>query len=790
MKNNKSKLHQSKLKFCLFSLVASSLITPFTVYSATISLTGDYGINGFNGVSGTPGTSAGAGGSGGSVSVIADVVTDASNTASAVGGSGGFGGSGGYGYSGTSGGDGGDSGGGGNASAAASTSVLSGSAFTTATAQGGNGGQSGVAGGAITPDLYGLDGSGGNGGSAFAEGTAIGSDSALVTVNAQGGTGGILRSSYVGAVGATAGNGGAATLGTVYGESTNGGYVDVRGTARGGSGGQGWTSTQGFGAGGNGAGSTLLNAVDGNTTGQLRLEQTAIGGSAGQVENGFNGIAGNAASSLTKQTSSWSLALDVNAIGGNGSSRSGSSGKAGPGGSAEVNVNGRNDSGSLYAKATATAGWGGSGGAGSNGGDGASASTVVVGETVGDVQRIDLNGVAYGGRGGSAGIGRFGGNGGNATSNTYGRALGNSVVFVSDRADGGNAGSVGSAIGNVGFGGYGGDAISTAIATNNGTATVDARSFAYAGNGGPAGIGGISGRAGNALSVAQGTGQGAVYASSFADSTAYFEDLGGNTRASSQAIGASGNAVAKASTEDYLFEANAQATATVAGNLTTGTIATSRAEAGISFGEPNYTTADAMNGHSVALATLLPNNATMDAIVAGNPNIQANLGYGNGDSLMVGLLGGAYSDGGAEDALATYSALLNFRIDMFELGSQENLLLGLYNPYGLGNGFDSLHFLVQVEGSSFIDETFTDMNTAFDYFNDNTLDLGLWSSYINGADLDLTISLDLTAQNIGDGFGFGMGLSNATMSAVPVPSAIWLFCSGLIGLIGIARRKV
>jgi hypothetical protein len=30
---------------------------------------------------------------------------------------------------------------------------------------------------------------------------------------------------------------------------------------------------------------------------------------------------------------------------------------------------------------------------------------------------------------------------------------------------------------------------------------------------------------------------------------------------------------------------------------------------------------------------------------------------------------------------------------------------------------------------------------------------------------------------------------NANMSSVPVPAAVWLFGSGLLGLVGIARRK-
>jgi len=38
-------------------------------------------------------------------------------------------------------------------------------------------------------------------------------------------------------------------------------------------------------------------------------------------------------------------------------------------------------------------------------------------------------------------------------------------------------------------------------------------------------------------------------------------------------------------------------------------------------------------------------------------------------------------------------------------------------------------------------------------------------------------------------YGFDYASFNGTVSAVPVPSAIWLFGSGLLGLIGISRRK-
>jgi hypothetical protein len=38
-------------------------------------------------------------------------------------------------------------------------------------------------------------------------------------------------------------------------------------------------------------------------------------------------------------------------------------------------------------------------------------------------------------------------------------------------------------------------------------------------------------------------------------------------------------------------------------------------------------------------------------------------------------------------------------------------------------------------------------------------------------------------------YGFDYASFNGTVSAVPVPAAVWLFASGLLGLVGVARRK-
>lgn len=84
---------------------------------------------------------------------------------------------------------------------------------------------------------------------------------------------------------------------------------------------------------------------------------------------------------------------------------------------------------------------------------------------------------------------------------------------------------------------------------------------------------------------------------------------------------------------------------------------------------------------------------------------------------------------------------------------------------------------------------------------------GAWGSNANGvaditcavdcADGD-TYTLDYTATvPLGDPSGFGgvkynlhlVGTIGTAVSAVPVPAAVWLFGSGLLGLVGVARRK-
>lgn len=96
----------------------------------------------------------------------------------------------------------------------------------------------------------------------------------------------------------------------------------------------------------------------------------------------------------------------------------------------------------------------------------------------------------------------------------------------------------------------------------------------------------------------------------------------------------------------------------------------------------------------------------------------------------------------------------------------------------------------------------TDQSFSIDVFNFDTYHL---VSPANSSELNLYVDGSLittitAATSSLNGFGFGDGLSPPRnganvdwdyilISQVPVPPAVWHFGSGLIGLIGLARRK-
>jgi hypothetical protein len=500
------------------------------------------------------------------------------------------------------------------------------------------------------------------GGDATAAVNLTGSGDVTAQAEAFGGRGG--RASEIG----DAGNGGNASLGTVRAASSGGGAVHVAGVVEGGTGGAGESVfSVGTANGGDGASVSLTDSVDGFTTGDLILRQSARGGRGGSAEDdGTNGLAGSAFSSLTRSKSSASLVVSTEALGGSGGSRTSTAGMAGSGASGIAISTAINNGGSTQAEARAT---GGSGGF--------------------------VQGGAIGGAGGSANA--------NASSTS--------------------------------IGGFPAMAIAEAF-----------------GGSGPQG------------------------------------DLHGSAVAHAESSGVSGEASTLAQSGNR-YETDGSIARQVSASAIAPVASTSVSESRTAVGELAPDPIIAVGLQSAAFATALPSDVDSQAALEDNPNVDLNFDVG-GTSDMLGLvvLGGAYSQNGS-GILQTYTSNAAFVLDMTSLlGNSQDLLVGLLDPTALGVGFDTLMFQIEIEGSTVIDEMFTDLGDALTYFDDQTLNLGTWADWISDDNImDVAFALSLTTDDLGAGFSSDLIFGNSTV--IPLPPAILLFGTGLLGLVAIARRK-
>jgi hypothetical protein len=215
-------------------------------------------------------------------------------------------------------------------------------------------------------------GNGGAGGASIgAVAVAKGGDYAYALALGQGGTGGSALSASQ-----NSGAGGVASGTTSFAQATTSAAATA--TQTGGDGGTGLVR----GKGANGAGSSLVNAVSGETDGgTLTLEQDAVGGDGGASTASFAGSGGAASSSLTfddtkNTTESAALFGTATATGGN----AGMGTLFSPaGGSATVRLR-LTGAGSVTAVGVATGGNGGNGAQSSGGAGGATVSAVAGGD--------------------------------------------------------------------------------------------------------------------------------------------------------------------------------------------------------------------------------------------------------------------------------------------------------------------------------------------------------------------------------------------------------------------------
>ena len=126
-------------------------------------------------------------------------------------------------------------------------------------------------------------------------------------------------------------------------------------------------------------------------------------------------------------------------------------------------------------------------------------------------------------------------------------------------------------------------------------------------------------------------------------------------------------------------------------------------------------------------------------------------------------------------------------VDGWRLADTDPALLG-YNQTGseMGNLF------YNVLGGSAGSSITTTHNSNYDLFS-NVQSGYYWSAteYAPSTDRawNFTMGTGVQTNGIKSSNRYAWAVQSGDVSAVPVPAAVWLFGSGLVGLIGVARRK-
>lgn len=189
----------------------------------------------------------------------------------------------------------------------------------------------------------------------------------------------------------------------------------------------------------------------------------------------------------------------------------------------------------------------------------------------------------------------------------------------------------------------------------------------------------------------------------------------------------------------------------------------------------------------IGSALLLLVSGTSQAITVSFDPTAQTVATGSSVSVKLGISGLGY---GAAPSLGTFDLnigynplLLSFtgvsfgdpvlgdQLDLFSLGSLtswDNTTPGTVNVFELS--FDSATDLNTLQAANFTLATLT-------------------FSALSGGISPLSISINALGDANGDPLTVTMANGSVTVTAVPVPAAVWLFGSGLLGLIGIVRRN-
>jgi len=175
------------------------------------------------------------------------------------------------------------------------------------------------------------------------------------------------------------------------------------------------------------------------------------------------------------------------------------------------------------------------------------------------------------------------------------------------------------------------------------------------------------------------------------------------------------------------------------------------------------------NRQGVAAITGAPDAASIDPLLAANPDIAAAFSSPTASCFAMAELGGTHTATTGDTQTATSS--VDMTIDLTKLASHDDLIVALANPLLVGS-VGRVDFTVTVDGVTIVDQSLSTSVAIVSYFTDHALDLGNIDALDQGGDSILRIGVSLTvASTVANAGFFGNILVGDPPAASPAPSS-------------------